>query len=87
MSANAWRIDVCSWRWAEVDKMTVGVITLSQRWPTVGKYMEDKRLYLTVGWLENTTVGFPTCSQRWPNVAYATATMPTIANIGPTSAC
>ena len=49
MSASARRIDVCSWRWADVDIMTVGFITVSQRWPTVGKYMEDRRLYLTVG--------------------------------------
>ena len=39
------------------------------------------------GDVEKETVGFLTCSQRWPNVAYATATMPTIANVGPTSVC
>ena len=44
MSANTRRIDICSWRWADVDKMTVGFLTLSQRWPNVGKYTEDRRL-------------------------------------------
>ena len=38
------RLDVCSWRWADVDKMTVGFLTLSQRWPNVGKYTEDSCL-------------------------------------------
>ena len=57
--------------------MTAGFITLSQRWPTVGKYMEDRHLYLTVSSLRSPrdVVYSATCDNdglgelyfSWPN--------------------
>ena len=70
------------------EKNTVGFFTLSQRWLNVGKYTEDRRLAdggltLTKRLLAFLPVANVGLTLHMPLRPY----MPTIANVGPTSAC